>query len=163
VRALLSGWSIALIAIGPAFVAGVAWSDTEPPGPLERGAAKPPAALEECGDCHMVFPSRMLPGRSWAAILSRMDDHFGEDADIPKKDLDEIRAFLTSHAADSPDATARERHFMSELLPGSTPLRITATPWWNQVHADFDFDGVKHSAVKSAANCLACHNNNVVR
>ena len=29
-----------------------------------------------------------------------MDDHFGEDAAIPKKDLDIIRDFLTSHAAD---------------------------------------------------------------
>jgi Dihaem cytochrome c len=110
------------------------------------------------------FPSRMLPGRSWTAILSKMDDHFGEDAAIPKGDLDVIRDFLTSHAADSPDATVRERHYLGALLPDSTPLRITATPWWNQVHADFDFDGVKHSQVKSPANCLACHNtNNVVQ
>ncbi len=105
----------------------------------------------------MVFSSRMLPSRSWAAILSKMDDHFGEDAAIPKKDLDEIRAFLISHAADSQDATARDRHFLSELLPNSTPLRITSTPWWNEVHADFDFESVKHTSVKSAANCLACH------
>jgi hypothetical protein len=112
----------------------------------------------------MVFPSRMLPSRSWTAILSTLDNHFGEDAAIPKKDVDIIRDFLTSHAADSPDATVRERHYLGALLPDSTPLRITATPWWNQVHADFDFDGVKHSQVKSPANCLACHNtNNVVR
>jgi hypothetical protein len=110
----------------------------------------------------MVFPSRMLPSRSWTAILSTMNDHFGEDAAIPKKDLDVIRDFLISHAADSPGATARERHYLGALLPESTPLRITATPWWNQVHADFDFGGVKHSQVKSPANCLACHNNNNV-
>jgi hypothetical protein len=143
---------------------GIARSDTEPPGPLEPGNAGAPAELKQCGDCHMVFPSRMLPSRSWTAILSTMGDHFGEDAAIPKKDLDIIRDFLTSHAADSPDATVRERHYLGALLPDSTPLRITATPWWNQVHADFDFDGVKHSQVKSPANCLACHNtNNVVQ
>ena len=111
----------------------------------------------------MVFPSRMLPSRSWAAILSTMDDHFGEDAAIPKKDLDVIRDFLTSHAADSPDATFREKHFLAALPSDSTPLRITATPWWNQMHADFNFDAVKHSAVKSAANCLACHYGKVIR
>ncbi len=105
----------------------------------------------------MVFPARMLPSRSWAAILSHMDDHFGEDAAIPQKDLDEIRAFLTSNAADSPNASPRDRHFMSAILPGATPLRITHTPWWNQMHADFNFDGVKRSAVKSPANCLGCH------
>ncbi len=150
---------VALIA-----VVHVARSATEPPGPLEPGNAGAPAELMQCGDCHMVFPSRMLPSRSWAAILSTMDDHFGEDAAIPKKDLDVIRNFLTSHAADSPDATVRERHYLGALLPESTPLRITGTPWWNQMHADFDFDGVRHSQVKSPANCLACHNTkNVVQ
>jgi Dihaem cytochrome c len=154
--------AVALIAaVEAAF--GVARSDTEPPGPLEPGNAGAPAELRQCGDCHMVFPSRMLPSRSWTAILSTMGDHFGEDAAIPKKDLDDIRDFLTSHAADSPDATPRERHFLSALLPNSTPLRITAMPWWNQMHADFNFDGVKHSAVKSAANCLACHYGKVIR
>jgi hypothetical protein len=92
-----------------------------------------------------------------------MDDHFGEDAALSKKDLDEIGNFLTSHAADSQDATPRERHFLSALLPNSTPLRITAMPWWNQMHADFNFDGVKHNQVKSAANCLACHYGKVIR
>jgi hypothetical protein len=160
------------LAAGAAFVAllaaveaafGVARSDTEPPGPLELGNAGAPAELKQCGDCHMVFPSRMLPSRSWTAILSTMHDHFGEDADIPKKDLDAIRDFLTSHAADSPGGTVRERHYLGAILPDSTPLRITATPWWNQVHADFDFNGTKHSKVKSPANCLACHNDTSVQ
>jgi hypothetical protein len=142
---------------------GVARSDPEPPGPLELGNAGSPAELAQCGECHMVFPSRMLPSRSWAAILSTMQDHFGEDAAIPKRDLDLIRDFLTSHAADSPDATPRERHYLGAILPASTPLRITATPWWNQMHADFNFHGVKHSQVKSAANCLACHYGKVIR
>lgn len=62
-----------------------------------------------------------------------MNDHFGEDATMPKKDLDVIRNFLTSHSADSPDVTFREKHFLSELLPDRTPLRITATRCWNQV------------------------------
>ncbi len=169
VKATLHRWGIGAAFVTLASIAVVetvssaARSDTEPPGPLEQGDAKPPAALQQCGDCHMVFPSRMLPSRSWAAILAKMDDHFGEDAAISKDDLDEIRNFLTSHAADSPDATPRERHYLSALLPSSTPLRITAMPWWNQMHADFNFEGAKHSQVKSAANCLACHNNTIVR
>jgi hypothetical protein len=61
----------------------------------------------------------------WTANLSGMQDHFGEDAAIPKKDLDIIRDFLTSHAADAPGATTRERHYLGALLPESTPLRIT--------------------------------------
>jgi hypothetical protein len=182
-RAPFHGWLAALTVVALAAIAGAAWgaelpapvdpsnagsawlgaAPPEPPGPLDESNAGAPAALQQCGDCHMVFPSRMLPSRSWDAILSKMDDHFGEDAAISKKDLDVIRDFLTAHAADSPDATPRERHFLSELLPDSTPLRITATPWWNQVHADFNFEGVKHSPVKSAANCLACHYGKVIR
>ena len=154
--------ALAVIAVAET-VSGVARSVTEPPLPLEPGDPGAPPELQQCGDCHMVFPSRMLPARSWAAIISGMDNHFGEDAAIPKEDLDAIRIFLTSHAADSPDATARQRHYLSALLPSSTPLRITATPWWNQMHADFNFDGAKHSKVKSAANCLACHGSGVVR
>jgi hypothetical protein len=162
-RRLAAG--VAVIALVAALEAafGFARSDPEPPGPLQEANVGAPAELKQCGDCHMVFPSRMLPSRSWAAILSTMDDHFGEDAAIPKKDLDVIRDFLTSHAADSPGATFRDRHFLAALPSDSTPLRITATPWWNQMHADFNFDGVKHSAVKSAANCLACHYGNVIR
>lgn len=126
-----------------------------------QGASDPPAALEQCGECHMIFPAPMLPQRSWTAILSSMDNHFGEVASIPARDLDDIRNYLISHAADSPDATPRDRHYMSAILPESAPLRITRTPWWNQMHADFDFEGVKHTDVKSAANCLACHKGGV--
>jgi hypothetical protein len=126
-------------------------------GSSARGAAERPAALEQCGDCHMIFPAQMLPSRSWTGILSNMDSHFGEVASIPEKDLEQIRNYLTSNSADSPNASARDRHYMSEILPDSTPLRITRTPWWNQMHADFNFDGVKRSQVKSPANCLACH------
>jgi hypothetical protein len=161
-RRLAAGAAVVVLLAAVEAAFGIARSDTEPPGPLASGNAGAPAQLEECGDCHMVFPSRMLPTRSWTVILSTMQDHFGEDAAIPKKDLDVIRDFLTSHAADSPGATARERHYLGAILSGSTPLRITATPWWNQMHADFNFDGVKHSQVKSPANCLACHNNNNV-
>lgn len=153
---------VTLIAIGEAAL-GLARSDPEPPGPLDVSNVGAPPELKQCGDCHMVYPSRMLPSRSWAAILSTMDNHFGEDASIPKTDLDVIRNFLTSHAADSPDATFRDRHYLAALPTDSTPLRITATPWWNQMHADFDFAAVKHSAVKSPANCLGCHYGKAIR
>lgn len=129
--------------------------------PPARADSKYPAALEQCGECHMIFPAQMLPRRSWTAILSKMDNHFGEVATIPEKDFDEIRNYLTSNAADSPNASPRDRHYWSEILPDSTPLRITRTPWWNQMHGDFDFEGVKHTDVKSPANCLACHKGGV--
>ena len=88
-RKNVAPWTIGAAVVALAVIAVVEMvsstrSDTEPPGPLEPGDAGAPAALQQCGDCHMVFLSRMLPSRSWAATLSTMDDHFGEDAAIPK-------------------------------------------------------------------------------
>jgi hypothetical protein len=138
-------------------ISGAARSDPESPGPLSERNLNAPAALAQCGDCHMVYPARMLPGRSWAAIVSKLNDHFGEDAAIPERDLAAIRDYLTANAADSPSASPKQRHFMSEIIPDSTPLRITATPWWGQMHADFHSDRWKHYNVTSPGNCLGCH------
>jgi hypothetical protein len=120
-----------------------------------------PPVMNPCGECHMVFPAEMLPKASWIAILAKLDDHFGEDATIPDDQVKAIRAYLTQHAADSPNATPQDRHYMAAIPLGGAPLRITQTPWWNQMHADFDFEGVKRSDVKSPANCPACHKNAV--
>ena len=118
-----------------------------------------PAALQQCGDCHMVFPAAMLPERSWAAIVAGLANHFGENADLSAKDKAAILAYLSAHAADSPNATARERHFLSELPSDTTPMRITQTRWWNQMHADYNFQASKHPKLKSPADCQACHEN----
>lgn len=87
-----AGFALTVIA-ATQMVSSEARSDPEPPAPLRRGDAGAPATLAQCGDCHMIFPARMLPSRSWTAILSRMDDHFGENAAIPEKDLQEIWRF----------------------------------------------------------------------
>jgi hypothetical protein len=145
----------ALALLGP--MCGAARSDAESPGPLEEGNPAAPAALARCGACHMAYPSRMLPARSWTAILTGMDRHFGQNVAIAEKDLVDIRNYLTSNAADSPNAPTQDRHFMSGLFPDSTPLRITATPWWGQIHADFRSENGKQSEMTSPADCLGCH------
>ena len=90
--------------------------------------------------------------------------YFGEDAVIPKKDLDAIRDFLTSQAADFPAATPRERHYMGrntarqhasedyQPRPGGTRCTRTST-------------STESNVAKSvpAANCLACHYGKVIR
>lgn len=124
---------------------------------LKLVAGTPPEALKQCGDCHMIFPAQMLPQRSWRALMGMLDDHFGDIASVPDADAADILAYLTAHAADSPAATARERHFLGALAADAVPLRITRTPWWNQMHADFDFEGVRRTPVKTASNCLGCH------
>jgi hypothetical protein len=124
---------------------------------LAAADAKYPVALQQCGECHMIFPAKMLPQRSWQAILSNLETHFGENATVSEAERAEILNYLVLNAADSPKTSPRDRHYISELSTNSVPLRITRTAWWNQMHADFDFEGVKRTTVRSAANCLACH------
>jgi hypothetical protein len=124
-----------------------------------RGEDAAPEALNQCGDCHMVFPADMLPKRSWVAILGGLDNHFGENAGLPAKDRQTILDYLSAHSADAPTATPKERHYLGGLLDGVTPLRITQSPWWSQMHADYSFEATKHPGLKSPANCQACHAN----
>jgi hypothetical protein len=140
---------------------GVMWLiGMNPLGHADAAGGMPPE-MQLCGECHMVYPANMLPQRSWQAILSTLDQHFGENAALSAKDVASITDYLINYASDSPTLAPRERHFLSELTPDSAPLRITLTRWWNQMHADFDFEGIKNTPVKSASNCLACHLNGV--
>lgn len=45
---------------------------------------------------------------------------------------------------------------MSEILPNSTPIRISLTPWWNQMHADYHSYEARFGKVKPA-DCQGCH------
>jgi hypothetical protein len=121
------------------------------------GSNAQPDSIKECGECHMVYPARMLPRKSWQLIMGNLKSHFGEVVSLSDDDAKKVLEYLTENAADSPSATPQQRHFITEIVPDSAPLRITRTPWWNQMHADFDFEAVKHTSVKSASNCLACH------
>ena len=118
-----------------------------------------PPALTPCGGCHMIYPAAMLTKRSWEAIIAGLDNHFGGSARLSAREKTAVLAYLDGHAADSPNAAARDRHFLSDLPSDPTPLRITRTRWWSEMHADFDFEAAKHRGVRSPADCLACHEN----
>ena len=65
---LVAGAAVVALIAAIEAASGVARSDPEPPeppGPLEPGNTGAPAELKQCGECHMVFNSGMLPSRSW--------------------------------------------------------------------------------------------------
>jgi Dihaem cytochrome c len=96
----------------------------------------------ECGSCHLAFPPEMLPGRSWTALLSGLDDHFGQVAGIDAPTRQRLEPWLLSNAG--PEA------------PG-TPLRITGLRWWVRKHDEVPAAVYRRSTVTSPANCGACH------
>ena len=118
------------------------------------GGHKLPAATNaawnsECGSCHVAYPPSLLPAASWRAIMAGLDRHFGNDATIDAATGAAIEAFLVANAG-------RDR----SKPPTTEPiLRITETRWFRHEHDDVAAATFESPAVKSAANCGACHLN----
>jgi len=100
---------------------------------------------KECSSCHMAYPPRMLPGKSWRIIMAGLDKHFGSDASLPDGEIKQITAFLLEHSVES-------------WGDEQEPLWITRTRWFMRRHVYIvPPDMWENDAVKSPANCPACH------
>jgi hypothetical protein len=132
------------------------------PAMAEGGAQLPPvdnaATLKECGACHMAFPPQMLPARSWQTLMGDLKSHFGEDASLADPLRADITAYLVGHAADA-KGTKNGKRYLRGLAADATPLRITETPFWKRGHEEVSASQFAKPAVKSRANCVACHVN----
>ena len=122
--------------------------DATPANAAPRAAAggAGPAATwrEECGSCHIPFPARLLPTGSWSAVLDGLDHHYGVDASLAPATVREIRGYLAARSG--PGAVRAE----------GAP-RITTSAWFRHEHAEVAPAVWKRPAVRSAANCGACH------
>jgi len=118
-----------------------AWADAE------RFTATNPTWKTECGSCHVPYPPALLPAASWRAIMTDLNRHFGADASLEPQSAAEITTFLVQHAG-------RDRG----SAPGQPILRITETAWFKHEHEEkLPATIWRHPAVKSPANCSACH------
>ena len=111
-------------------------------------------AAKECGACHMVYLPQFLPGRSWQALMSGLNNHFGENASLDPATSKVILDYLVQHAADIP---GQDRRFLKGLADSVTPLRISDTPYWIRRHSEIPPEVFTHPKVQSKANCSACH------
>ena len=111
---------------------------------------------EECGGCHLAFAPSMLPARSWTRMMGDLQHHFGTDASLDPGTAKKITDYLTANAADQ----AGQR-YSTKLLRGlpqaQAPLRITELPHWIKEHKEIAASEWQQSAVRSKANCTACH------
>ena len=110
-------------------------------------AAANPAWKSECGSCHVAYPPGLLPAASWRAVMAGLDRHFDTDATIDAPTATAIEAFLVANAG-------RDR----SPSPTAEPvLRITETRWFRKEHDEVPAALWRSAAVKSPANCAACH------
>ena len=115
------------------------------PASADRLRPPPSAAYKaECGTCHVPYPPQLLPAESWRQLMGRLERHFGGDASIDAKAHAEIGGYLAANAGRRP-------------APAAAEPRITQTRWFRKEHDDLAASVWTRPAVKSAANCAACH------
>ena len=113
--------------------------------------------LEECGSCHFPYQPGLLPARSWSKLMTGLDDHFGENAELPAEDAKLIEGYLVKNAADK-SSYKRSQKIMRNMPPTDTPLRISETRYFIKKHDELSRRMVQDNPqVRSFSNCGSCH------
>jgi len=123
---------------------------------------RPDIYSESCGECHFAYPAGLLPERSWRKMLlpEQLEDHFGENAELPDDDRQAVLKYLVDNAADSSSAFIykRSRKFDRSIPSSETPLQITKTEYFKRKHKKIPEKYVKpNPKVRSYMNCNNCH------
>lgn len=113
--------------------------------------------LKECGACHFAYQPGLLPAASWEKIMAELNNHFGENAELPADEVNSIRNYLLNHAAGRVKAKLPEK-----MLQGNNAkqpvMRITETAYFRKEHDEIPMRMVKDNPrVMSFSRCDACH------
>lgn len=116
-----------------------------------------PLYKEECGSCHMAYPAGLLPERSWKKMMSDLENHFGDNAELDKETQQRIQTFLVKNSADRSDYR-RSSKFSRSIKQSVTPLRISDIPYFKHEHDEIPQRLVTgNPEVNSFSQCNACH------
>lgn len=114
---------------------------------------------EECGSCHFAYQPGLLPARSWEKMMTTLDDHFGENAELDTQEVKDLSAYLVENAADK-SSYKRSAGINKSIASGDAPLRITATGYFKRKHSELPKRAVENNPkVKSFSKCETCHVN----
>jgi len=110
-----------------------------------------------CASCHMLYAPGTLPARSWKVLMSGLDNHFGDDAEVEKAVQEEITAYLERNAADKvPNIYATP--MLKLLKDNETPLRISDAKYFKLLHDMVKPEMVTGNPdVRTFARCEVCH------
>jgi hypothetical protein len=128
------------------------------PAAFADGVSVPPvrdaATAKECSACHMLYPSGLLPARSWTRMMSDLKNHFGDNADLDDKTRQAITDYLTANAGDK---GWRPTKMVRGLAETDAPLRISELPYFRKEHRRIGPADLQRLGAKTIANCKACH------
>lgn len=105
-----------------------------------------PQYQQECSSCHIAYPPGMLPAASWQRLMDNLPRHYGTDASLDDATVKQLSTWLAANAG----TYKRVR----EQPPED---RITRSAWFERKHDEVPASTWKRPAIKSAANCAACH------
>lgn len=123
-------------------------------------AGVPPATVdpmwaEQCGACHFAFPPSLAPASVWNGIFADLKHHYGHaDASLSPALVTQLRAYADANAAGHWDTLAAHAF---RIRDPADPGRITATPYWREIHAGIPASVFAEDGVGSKAACDACH------
>ena len=113
--------------------------------------------VKECGSCHFAYQPGWLPTRSWQAIMSQLDDHFGDNAELDEETHKQVLDYLVSSAGDQ-GSSQRAARFRRVIAADATPLRIPDATYFRRKHYEIPPGMVRSNPdVGSFSNCKACH------
>lgn len=150
--------ALAAVILLPALVWGDDDDDRERGWMRTKGADIAPVdnALyrQECGSCHMAYQPGLMPAPAWEKLMSGLEDHFGDNAELSAADTQAITQYLVSNAA-TEGGMGRSGAFARQAKPGS--IRITENRYFVRKHDEVPKRFLQHEQVGSFSNCIACH------
>lgn len=112
-----------------------------------------PVYQEECGSCHMAYPSGLLPSRSWKKMMSDLENHFADNAELDTETHQIISQFLAKNSSDK-----HTGKLTRSIKPSQTPLRISELAYFKHEHNEIPQHMVNtNPEVKSFSQCNVCH------
>ena len=112
-----------------------------------------PTFALQCGACHFAYPPSLAPAAVWGAILDDPLHHFGANASLGAL-ADAIRSYMLGNSAEHWDTLPAIRFRPRDP---TDPLRITATPFWREIHAGIPASVFAAPKVGGKGACDACH------
>lgn len=113
--------------------------------------------VAECGSCHFAYQPGLLPASSWQKLMSGLDDHFGENAELSAEVRDTLTQYLLDNSAEK-SAGWIARRITDSVPAGQTPERITELPFIVRKHDEIPARMIRDNPeVLSLSQCAACH------
>lgn len=122
--------------------AATAWADA----PVMSAMQTPEVYKQECASCHMAYAPEFLSKSAWRRVMDSLSQHYGTDASLDLETNRSISNWLAQYAG---------RY--KRVVESSKDDRLTTTSWFARKHNDIKPAIFQRSAVKSSANCAACH------